>query len=91
MNKNEKIWLIIVILSLISGFIEFSYSFLFGNPKASSAIGMIIFPIIIAVFSIYVKYVKKEGTVMLGLFLNIIVAAGAWFVGGLIGGILFGM
>ena len=91
MNKNEKIWTIILILSLISGFIEFSYSLLFGNPSASSALGMIIFPIIMAVFSIYVKYVKKEGTVMLGLFLNIIVAAGAWFVGGLIGGILFGM
>jgi len=88
MNKNEKIWLIIVILALISGIIEATYSSLFGDPNASSAFGMIIFPIIMAVFSIYVKYVKKEGTVMLGLFLNIIVAAGAWFVGGLIGSIL---
>ena len=89
MNQRDKISIIIIILSFISGIIESSYSIFYGNPNAASAWGMLLFPIIMLIFLLYQKFAKSDGMPFFNIILYMIVTVGAWFAGGMIMGLAF--
>lgn len=88
LNKYDKIYFYLLILTFIGAIGEFMYYFTLGDPK-NSGYGYFLFPaimaIIMVIYTLYVKHLNQgKWSVMWGIFGNIAITVAAWFIGAFI-------
>lgn len=85
MNKYDTIFFCLLILAFISGIIEAWYSFAYGDGTINFGF-VILFPLIMVIYTIYIKYIKKVGhySKMLGVIGNTILIFAIWALGGVL-------
>lgn len=83
MDKYDIIFFCLLILASISGIIEALFAY--GDGSGTISFGyVIVFPLIMVIYTIYIKYIKKVGhySIMFGVIGNTILTFAIWALSG---------